>query len=696
MSAQANNLDTVSFDDLSSQGYSVIANLAKGSAKVVVPSMVSGRDGYNVRSLFTVGTSTPNGYTPPGILDGIGAYSLDKDTVRLFVNHELGNTAGYPYTVNDSLSLTGARVSYFDINKNTLAVESGGLAYSEIYGYDGQLITNSNQLGIPLLQNGQIVYQGRNSNGTTAGLDRFCSGSMYEANQFGAGMGFADRIYFAPQETTNGVYMPIDVATNKAYLAPALSYGHWENLAVLDTGNPNTVAMVLGNDWSSSPVPLLLYIGTKNASGDGSFLDRNGLASGKLYAWKSYNPNDTNPTDFFGSGTQSAGEFIELPYYDPSKAGTSGYDAYGYALEPTVTNMAIKAGAMTFARIEDLDTNPKKGTELAFAATGQSNLFTLAPSDPVGADPWGKVYTVDVNFNSSGSPTGNLKILYDGDYDPNHALRSPDNLDWSANGYLYAQEDKAYDSGWEKAVTVNPNDGSIVQLDPSVTGGNPTRVAEIDRSSLLPLGVTDTLPTIGDWETSGILDVSSLFGKDSGSLFVFDTQAHGILGEPNQFVEGGQLGLMFAPGVKPYGPPPIDTTKLENVENLTGTDFSDILTGNAGANVLRGLAGSDLLMSGSGNNMLYGDDGNDIFAIGKGGTASIMDFQPGNFVPGENFKMGDRIGLSSGLTYADLSYQPFTVGTSMGTSIFANGQELAKVLGVDIPILSNPLNFVSV
>jgi hypothetical protein len=382
--------------------------------------------------------------------------------------------------VNGSLSLTGARVSYFDINKNTLALESGGLPYSELYGYDGQLVTNANQLGIPLLVDGQIVYQGRNSDGTTAGLDRFCSGSMYEANEFGAGIGFADRIYFAPQETTNGVYMPIDVADGKAYLAPALSYGHWENLAAVDTGNPNTVSMVLGNDWSGSPVPLLLYVGTKNAKGDGSFLDRNGLASGKVYVWKSYNPNDTDPTNFFGNGSQSAGQFIELDYYDPSKAGSNGYDAYGYALEPTLTQMAIDAGAMTFARIEDLGTNPKDGTEFAFAATGRSDLFD-------GADPWGKVYTVDVNFTALGSPTGNIKILYDGDYDPNHALRSPDNLDWSPNGDIYVQEDKAYDEGWDEAVTVNPNDGSIVRLDPSVIGGNPTTVAEIDRSSLLLL-----------------------------------------------------------------------------------------------------------------------------------------------------------------------------------------------------------------
>ena len=55
----------------------------------------------------------------------------------------------------------------------------------------------------------------------------------------------------------------------------------------------------------------------------------------------------------------------------------------------------------------------------------------------------------------------------------------------------------------------------------------------------------------GNWETSGILDVSALFGQKRGTLFLFDVQAHGITDQnnypfgsritDNDLKEGGQL-----------------------------------------------------------------------------------------------------------------------------------------------------------
>lgn len=83
----------------------------------------------------------------------------------------------------------------------------------------------------------------------------------------------------------------------------------------------------------------------------------------------------------------------------------------------------------------------------------------------------------------------------------------------------------------------------------------------IDRSVVLDASIADpTLAvdvdagTAGEWETSGILDVSTLFGLKGGSLFVFDVQAHGIEDQQafnptsriadNDLVEGGQLSFL--------------------------------------------------------------------------------------------------------------------------------------------------------
>jgi Ca2+-binding RTX toxin-like protein len=49
-----------------------------------------------------------------------------------------------------------------------------------------------------------------------------------------------------------------------------------------------------------------------------------------------------------------------------------------------------------------------------------------------------------------------------------------------------------------------------------------------------------------------------------------------------------------------------DTDTLRNLENIIGSDFSDILIGNNLANVIIGLAGNDLLIGNAGNDTFYG------------------------------------------------------------------------------------------
>jgi 2',3'-cyclic-nucleotide 2'-phosphodiesterase/3'-nucleotidase/5'-nucleotidase len=63
----------------------------------------------------------------------------------------------------------------------------------------------------------------------------------------------------------------------------------------------------------------------------------------------------------------------------------------------------------------------------------------------------------------------------------------------------------------------------------NATTGAAVRLTQTDRSTVMPLGSTDTNPgDVGNWESSGIIDVSSLFGEAAGTLFLFDLQAHSI------------------------------------------------------------------------------------------------------------------------------------------------------------------------
>ena len=153
---------------------------------------------------------------------------------------------------------------------------------------------------------------------------------------------------------------------------------------------------------------------------------------------------------------------------------------------------------------------------------------------------------MDVDFDANGSPTaGRTKIVYDGNRDGTRALRNPDNLDWAGPDKLVIQEDRAVSAALFGAV--NKAEAGIVEL---TLDGAVKTFARIDRSAI-PTGQNDISPNdFGNWESSGILDVSELFGLKTGTLFVADTQAHSLrFVDPAlnaALVEGGQLLLLQA------------------------------------------------------------------------------------------------------------------------------------------------------
>lgn len=548
-------------------------------------SQVKGLNGYTIDPLFTVGEKIGN-YVPPGILDGIGAYSLNDKTVRVFVNHELGATTGYEYTLKNGLKVPGARVSYFDIDKTTFEINNAGLAYDTIINRAGNEVKSLSEL-------------------ESGGLNRFCSAALFEANQFGAGTGLADRIFFTGEESSLNSEYALDIKTNTLYALPWFGRAGFENVAEINTGTTNKVAFLIGDDRGVGN-PLLMYVGDKVANGN--FLERNGLTGGKLYAWTADDPKDpadkieADPRDFSGANSALNGKFVEIKQYDASSKGVNGYDAQGFATQAKQDALAAEAKAFLFARVEDVATNPKDGTQVAFNATGRDSLFA-------GADSWGTTYRIDIDFNNinTGDIVGKIDILNDGNATKDAGLRSPDNLDWADDGKIYIQEDPAIAGFGQSSKITN----SIFSIDPSVANPSSTltRVAVADRSAL-PATQTDSQPNdIGNWETSGILDVSKLFGNQPGQVLLFDVQAHSLVdgsiitatnidgnGDGKKtanenLVEGGQLSLLIAPAAK----------LIQNTSLVAGTSGND----NIDAGITKGFDGvNDILFAGGGNDQV--------------------------------------------------------------------------------------------
>ncbi len=480
----------------------------------ISPLMTPVASGYATQSLYTIGESVA-GFSATGIPDGQGAYRLNSNTIRILVNSEIGNDKGYSYLLASGAELKGARINFIDIN-NAGQVISGGIAYDTIYDRAGKLVTSEAQLRGPGI--------------STGGLNRFCSANLVEADTFGAGKGAADRLFLLGEEFTNGTMWILNVDKGELWAAPDLGYGGWEAATLVDTGRSDIVAYFMGDDGPADEgAPLYLYVGTKNP--DGNVLERNGLVGGQLYYWKADIATVRNE-DGLNEGATATGTWVPINTRDASKAGQAGYDAQGYKLAPTLRTEVFNGGGFMGYRVEDVDFNPLQPSQIAFNTTGGGK------NDRAGDDKFGSIWTLDVGFDANGLPSNAaLKHLYDGDAAGKQqaGVRSPDNLDWSADGNIYVNEDRS--------TPFEGSEASVWKVDASSAVAE--RILVMNRDAALPSGQKDNeTGSLAAWESSGIIDVSTLYGNAPGTDFFFNVQAHGVTGgsiDKLNLVEGGQI-----------------------------------------------------------------------------------------------------------------------------------------------------------
>lgn len=529
---------------------------------------VAGGPELTITSLITNGEFT-NGlnpgdsvYAPTGIFDGQGVYDNGDGTYTLLVNSELGATSGYGYLLPGMEgALTGARISKLVIDKDVdddasngyqSAVIAGGLAYDSIYLDGGDApIDQAADLG-------------------AAGFKRFCSANLVEADSFGAGVGFADRIYLVGEEEFSGAggsFFALDVNDRAIHEVVGFGKGTWESATIINTGSSDTVAVLLFDD---AKAPLYMWVGTKSTAADASFLERNGLAAsqGSLYTYvTTVLPEDgvspgPDSSDLFaftqanGINTAISGSWVDLATLDPNYADLGA---------PALRELAVGAGALQLSRIEDGQVNPLNSQQAVFVSTGTKDFAS--------GDLYGNVFTLDFSstFGSDGriaeSGDSVLKVVYDGDLlaDPTTGIRNPDNMTISADGFAYIQEDRANGGGTDIAAgNFGTEEASIWKLaiDP-ITGNSiqdPTRWAQIDRTAV-PTAYGQTQPDytntdsngVGNWESSGIIDVSTMYDASAGSYFLANVQAHslkdGNIGGSGYLVEGGQIDLIQQAGI---------------------------------------------------------------------------------------------------------------------------------------------------
>ncbi len=561
---------------LTALALAAVAGGVDGGFQTEQDAMLTGLDGATVTPLMTVGDTLPGGFRYEAIPDGISLRTRDSDRVELFVNHET-STVPFPFTFPGSAvesanqnDFDNSQVSHLVLNRHTAGVLRASMVIDSSAGFQrfcsNYLATSAEGFDRPILLTNEEAIDWVKRSGTswpaTIGAD--------DARQAGAAVAF-------------------DVQRNKRTTIWGMGRHNHEN-SVAIPGYDELVVLSGDDSFVSNPPQSQLY--SYNAEDTASLLKD----QGELWAFKSDDPAVNDYYDFpVGSAMSVSGTFVNVPkdiatgrnadgtdlvaadkgYPAPPDDGTwqrnpfaapplKGVDGPQWVLE----HWGDLNNVFQFVRIEDVAYDKRPGmSNVVYLIDSGRGLAPVAPATeaPPGSSTNGRVWKLVLD-PSDPTKVLSLSILIEGDdrqtRDPDR-IHQPDNLESTPNSLLI-QEDPGsgqqfpFGSADPRATTAR-----IWKYD--LATGAMTVVARVDQSA--DEGPTDVdgpanviqKGNLGAWESSGIVDASSVFGPGA---FLVNIQAHTLwiekaTGDDNfapsgpDFTykrEGGQLVLLRVPG----------------------------------------------------------------------------------------------------------------------------------------------------
>ena len=526
-----------------------------------------------IKPLLTVGDMVGT-YRYEAIPDGISIYPSGNTAATVLVNHET-SLVPFPYVASGPTA-ANSQNDFDNAQVSELTVRLGGGVLS------GSLVVPS-----------------------SANYQRFCSNFLGTS-----ATGFSRPILFTNEEAIDwvnrtgtawpategdpaareiGAVVAFDVNANGYQTIWGMGrFNHENNVAVAGYGQP---VLVSGDDaFVSNPAQSQVYEYVA-ADADGVWND-----TGDLWAFVSDNAAVNDYYDFaIGSISNVSGKFIKVPKEIATGRNPDGSDmrsadvpaALGgpypappndgsWQRRPDTSGIGIDGPQWVLEHWSDLN-NVFQFTRIEDTATdkrpGMSNVIYLADSGRGATSAGGNAFTSSngrvwkmVLDPTDPSVVQSLSILIEGDDSPVKTLaeiHQPDNVETTLNG-LYVQEDpgssQQFDAGQQVTDAARATTARIWQY--RFSDSSLGVVAKVDQSA--DEGATDVdLAAIagrwGEWETTGLIDASSIFGPGK---FLVNVQAHTLWVEkadgPDLIApagadwtykrEGGQLLLLTIPG----------------------------------------------------------------------------------------------------------------------------------------------------
>jgi Bacterial protein of unknown function (DUF839) len=561
---------------------SLLAAIAVGLAAVAAATAANGGPGFKTAQgpmidpvaagasyepIISVGDTLGGGYMFESIPDGISLSKNGNGTVDLYVNHET-STVPFPYTFT---AATGTGTGFNDftnalVSKLRLHQKSGGVL-------SGSYAITSDQNFQRFCSNFLATEE--------QGFDR----SMLFTNEEGidwvnrAGTAWPATIG-APEARQIGTVVAIDEQTGKT--RPILGMGrhnHENSVAVPGYGKP----VVLSGDDSfvSNPAQSQLYSYIADDS-DAVWND-----DGDLWAFVADGVDDYY--DFgVSSGMSVTGKFVKVPKDVATGVAPDGSDLMAadksYPLPPNDGTWQRDARSglgidgpqwvlehwgdiqpqpvFQFVRVEDIAYDRHTPNVLYVVDSGRGatsaggNAFTSTN---------GRVWKLVLDKNDPTKVTS-FSVLIEGDDAPVKAageIHQPDNIESTEKSLLITE-----DPGSSQQFPVGSDVPGSPNFDPAATtarlwqydlaAGTKRVAAKVNQSAdegPLDKDANPTKGLLGAWESSGVVDASSVFGPGA---FLIDVQAGTFVIDEEVRVEGpntltyqrdgGQLGLLRIPG----------------------------------------------------------------------------------------------------------------------------------------------------
>jgi len=469
-----------------------------------------------VTSILTVDNTGTNpddsigGYGMSGIPDGLGAFDNGDGTFTVLMNHEIANNKG----VVRAHGSIGAFVSQWVINKSDLSVVSGKDLITNVYGWDA-------------------TAQATAASPATFAFNRLCSADLAKQTAFynaATGLGTQEKIFLNGEEggSTGKVQATVvtgasagnsytlgkfNLSTNGSGLT---GVGGWENALANPYAQDKTI--VIGNNDGGTGImtnSLAVYVGTKTSAG--SVVDKAGLTNGTL------------------GFVTVAGNVAEI--VNATSRATNITDGTRFSIAGTAST--------TFSRPEDGAWNPANPSEFWFVTTDQLDQVSDGVGTQIGQTRLWKLTFDDITDPSKG---GAIDLVLDGPTVNGQKVNMFDNMTFNeATGTIILQED----------VGNAAHNGKMWQYDPKTD--TLTQLLMHDPGRFGDIGLAATSPFNVDEETSGVIDVTSIFVADPqerlwNRYYLTSDQAHYTTGITTAQVEGGQLLLIQAvPEIDPAG-----------------------------------------------------------------------------------------------------------------------------------------------